>query len=221
MNKNINNNNNNNVKEYYDQNNNILTVTEALKQNTIKLDKELIEHEKEFQKALERAVAIGKGAKYLQAFDKTLLESGEIHNITHSGSSSVWLEASSSVPPPGKINVYRPMGDLELNYLIANGHLPDTQPYQAIIEGPNGRNYANKYLTGKKWTNTHPNAIVEFTSPLELIEKLRSIYTKVEDGALSIGLGNKSGNSLHFFNDSMKSGETTFRIVKLKRTIPT
>jgi hypothetical protein len=42
--------------------------------------------------------------------------------------------------------VYRPVGDLELMYLVNNNALPSTQPYQAIIEGDAGRTYAEKYL---------------------------------------------------------------------------
>ncbi|KAK5577093.1 hypothetical protein RB653_002031 [Dictyostelium firmibasis] len=178
------------------------------------------ENEKEFLKSLERSEPIGKGLKYLLPHERQLLDSGELKNITHRGSSSVWLESLSSVPPEGKINVYRPMGDLEIIFLVENGFLPNTQPYQAIIEGSNGRQYANKYLTGKKWTDTNPSTIVEFTCPIELIEHCKSIQTKIEDGAISIGLGNKAGNTLPFFNDSLKSTQTTFRIVKIKREIP-
>ncbi|KAN0003162.1 hypothetical protein ACTFIZ_009313 [Dictyostelium cf. discoideum] len=178
------------------------------------------ENEKEFLKSLERAEPIGKGLKYLKQYERELLDSGELKNITHRGSSSVWLEALSSIPTKGKINVYRPMGDIECKFLIDNGFLPDTQPYQAIIEGSNGRQYANKYLTGKKWTDTNPSTIVEFTCPIELIEICKLIQTKIEDGALSIGLGSKAGNTLPFFNESLKSNQTTFRIVKIKREIP-
>ncbi|KAN0044791.1 hypothetical protein ACTA71_006314 [Dictyostelium dimigraforme] len=178
------------------------------------------ENEKEFLKSLERAEPIGKGLKYLKRYERELLDSGELKNITHKGSSSVWLESLSSIPPHGKINVYRPMGDIECDFLVLNGFLPDTQPYQAIIEGSNGRQYANKYLTGKKWTDTNPSTIVEFTCPIELIEHCKSIQTKIEDGALSIGLGFKAGNTLKFFNDSLKSHQSTFRIVKIKREIP-
>lgn len=63
---------------------------------------------------------------------------------------------------------HRPMGDLEVKYLIEHKLLPDTQPYQAIIEGQVGRAYATKYLTGKKWTDTHPTTVVEFTTPVEV-----------------------------------------------------
>eukprot|EP01133_Synstelium_polycarpum_P004008 gene4008-4641_t len=123
------------------------------------------------------------------------------------------------MPPLGYTNVYRPMGDIEARYLVEHGHLPSTQPYQAIIEGVAGRAYANKYLTGKKWTDTSPSTIAEFTCPQVLIESIGKIQTKIEDGALSMGLGDKAGNTLPLFNDSLIKGESTYRIVKIKRLI--
>ena len=111
------------------------------------------------------------------------------------------------------------MGDAEVTYLWENKFLPDTQPYQAIIEGPVGRWYSNKYLNGAKWTDTNPSTIVEFVVPIELIEILKTMQTKIEDGAMSMGLGHKAGKGLGLFNQSMKDGKTTFRIVKVKRII--
>eukprot|EP01090_Pellita_catalonica_P003365 TRINITY_DN13033_c0_g1_i1.p1 TRINITY_DN13033_c0_g1~~TRINITY_DN13033_c0_g1_i1.p1 ORF type:complete len:146 (-),score=23.99 TRINITY_DN13033_c0_g1_i1:297-671(-) len=116
-------------------------------------------------------------------------------------------------------NVYRPMGDKEVVFLVENQILPDTQPYQAIIEGQVGRWYANKYLTGQKRTDTEPGTIVEFTVPQEVIKEISSIQTKVEDGALSMGLGNKAGNTLPIFNKCLKDGTGSFQIVKVKRKI--
>ena len=62
-----------------------------------------------------------------------------------------------------------------------------------------------------------PTTIVEFCVPTELIERLKQKQIKIEDGALSMGLGNKAGNSLPLFNESIRKGDTTFRIVKIKR----
>jgi len=101
---------------------------------------------------------------------------------------------------------------------VKHGILPDTQPYQAIIAGPTGRWYANKYLNGQKRTDTHPSTIVEFTCPIALIDQLKDIQVKVEDGALSMGLGDKAGGGLPIFNQSILDGQTSFRIVKIKRT---
>jgi hypothetical protein len=41
---------------------------------------------------------------------------------------------------------------------------------------------------------------------------------KVEEGALSMGLGDKAGKGLAIFNESLRQGETIFRIVKIKRS---
>lgn len=163
------------------------------------------------------AVSISGSLKRLLPHERALYESGELLNITHHGSSSIWLEAPSLVVPSGRTLVYRPMGDLEVLYLMEHGELPNTQPYQAIIEGETGRSYANKYLTGAKWTDTKPTTIVEFCAPTELIEALKQRQMKVEDGALSMGLGDKAGKGLPLFNESLRKGETTFRIVKVKR----
>ncbi|KAF2078125.1 hypothetical protein CYY_000596 [Polysphondylium violaceum] len=180
------------------------------------------EHEKYFEKALEKAEPIGKLQKYLLPHEKEMLLNGQLLNITHKGSTSAWLEAKSFdiFDKEKQTNVYRPMGDKEVLYLLEHGLLPDTQPYQAIIEGMVGRSYCNLYLTGKKTTDTNPSTIVEFTCPKPLIEHLKTIQMKIEDGALSMGLGNKAGGGLHLFNDSIRAGETTFRIVKVKRVPP-
>jgi hypothetical protein len=158
-----------------------------------------------------------KWRKSLLPHERELFDSGNLQDTTHPGATAIYLEAPSSIPPSGKTNVYRPMGDLEISYLVQNKQLPDTQPYQAIIEGEEGRAYSDKYLSGKKWTNTSPSTIVEFTAPIELIETLKKKQMKIEDGAMSMGLGSKAGKGLPLFNASMKNGETTFRIVKVKR----
>eukprot|EP01089_Gocevia_fonbrunei_P015185 TRINITY_DN4368_c0_g1_i1.p1 TRINITY_DN4368_c0_g1~~TRINITY_DN4368_c0_g1_i1.p1 ORF type:complete len:155 (+),score=20.74 TRINITY_DN4368_c0_g1_i1:45-509(+) len=135
------------------------------------------EQEKEFHKAVSRAQPL-KDRKILLLHERELLAKGELHNITHKGASAIWLEALSSAHQPGKTIVYRPMGDTEAVYLVQHKELPDTQPYQAIIEGANGRDYANKYLTGQKWTDTNPSTIVEFVAPIHLIETLKTVsYT--------------------------------------------
>lgn len=171
----------------------------------------------EFEKKCKQAEPIDKWRKTLLPHERILYDSGKLKNITHPGSSAIWLEALSSVPKQGKTNVYRPMGDEEAKYLWEKKELPSTQPYQAIIEGPNGRAYSDKYLSGQKWTDTHPSTIVEFTVPTELVETLKKKQMKVEDGALSMGLGNKAGKGLPLFNQCLMNEEGTFRIVKVKR----
>lgn len=141
----------------------------------------------------------------LAPYESELLNNGLLTNITHQGSNSIWLQASSTCnqlmkeggeeeETQKKSLVYRPMGDKEVSYLIQNGKLPSTQPYQAIIEGERGRIYAEKYLRGFKKVDSEPTTVIEFNSPTELIDQLFQIQHKVEDGALSMGLGNKGGN---------------------------
>ncbi len=163
--------------------------------------------------------SMGKGIKVLLPHERDLLARGELINKTHQGASSVWLESVSSTPPQGYTNVYRPMGDAEVSHLVEHNQLPDTQPYQAIIEGEVGRQYAEKYLAGKKWVDTCPTSVVEFCAPVTLITALYEMQHKPEDGAMSMGLGHKAGGGLPMFNQSMVSGETTWRIVKVKRSV--
>merc|ERR1711972_1128265 len=109
------------------------------------------------------------------------------------------------------------MGDVECAFLLANGILPDTQPYQTIVEGVGGRRYAEKYLRGHKSVDSSPTTVVEFTMPTSIIRKLFEMQSKNEDGAISHGLGEKGGRGLPLFNASLQSGETSFRIVSVKR----
>eukprot|EP00040_Diaphanoeca_grandis_P040109 m.5218 g.5218 ORF g.5218 m.5218 type:complete len:144 (-) comp4178_c0_seq1:110-541(-) len=118
----------------------------------------------------------------------------------------------------GVTNVYRPMGDEECGYLLQHNVLPSTQPYQTIVEGANGRRYAEKYLRGHKSVDTSPTTVVEFTTTVALITTLFEMFHKAEDGAISHGLGDKGGKGLPLFNESLEKGETTFRIVLVKRS---
>ncbi len=212
-------------------NNNVNSNDTSISPNNIdpEIQRELELEKEALEKAIARAVPITGKLRSLLPYELELLNSNKLTNITHSGSTSIWLEALSYYPTNNNnnnnndntrtTNVYRPMGDKEVLYLLSNNQLPDTQPYQAIIEGPVGRAYSNKYLSGKKWTDTHPTTVVEFTCPFELIEKLKKMQMKVEDGAISMGLGNKAGKGLPLFNASLREGTTTFRIVKVKRRI--
>merc|ERR1712060_1010172 len=139
-------------------------------------------------------------------------------DVTHDGASAIWLRADSlSVSDDAYTLVYRPMGDEEYTHLSTTGTLPDTQPYQTIVEGDEGRAYAEKYLNGKKSVDSSPTTVVEFRAPCVLIRKLFEMQSKNEDGAISHGLGSKGGKGLPFFNASLQSGETSFRIVSVKR----
>ena len=149
--------------------------------------------------------------------EQKLLSDNLIQNITHKNSTSIWLRANSSIPSDTCTNVYRVMGDIELLYLLANNQLPNTQPYQAIVEGDAGRTYMEKYLHGQKYVDTTPRTVVEFTISITLKDMLFSLQHKVEDGVISMGLGNKAGNGLDLFNKDMLNGLSSYRIVTIKR----
>lgn len=145
--------------------------------------------------------------------EKQLLEQGLIKNVTYIGENSIHLYAKSSIAGNDYVNVYRVMGDIELQFLLNNKILPNTQPYQAIVEGEIGRKYMEKYLNGLKYVNSKPTTVVEFTIKKYLYDQMFKIQYKAEDGVLSIGLGNKVCNCLNLFNASIKS----FSIVTVKR----
>eukprot|EP00746_Dinoflagellata_sp_MGD_P166139 gnl/MRDRNA2_/MRDRNA2_95843_c0_seq1.p1 gnl/MRDRNA2_/MRDRNA2_95843_c0~~gnl/MRDRNA2_/MRDRNA2_95843_c0_seq1.p1 ORF type:complete len:563 (+),score=116.60 gnl/MRDRNA2_/MRDRNA2_95843_c0_seq1:71-1759(+) len=147
-----------------------------------------------------------------------LVETGRMIDITHNGSSSIWLSAESTHLTQSTLSaVYRPMGDIEFAHLLAHGVLPNTQPYQTIVEGDGGRRYAEKYLRGHKSVDSSPTTVVEFVVPRALKEKLFDMQSKIEDGAISHGLGNKGGKGLPFFNAELQSGQATWRVVLVKR----
>lgn len=160
-----------------------------------------------------------KGVKLLP-HERKLVDSGTLTDVTHAGATAVWLHAESTprvaaVVP--MINVYRPMGDPECQYLLCHGVLPDTQPYQTIVRGDEGRRYAEKYLRGAKQVDSTPTTVVEFVCPSSLIDELFAMQCKPEDGTLSHGLGNKGGRGLHKFNESLRSHESQYRLVLVKR----
>lgn len=164
-----------------------------------------------------------KGVKLLP-HEHELVKAGQLRDVTHAGSSAVWLSGESTTLPDrdgaAQTTVYRPMGDPEFAHLRAQGTLPATQPYQTIVEGAAGREYAERYLRGSKWVDSSPTTVVEFVCPLALVSRLFAMQCKPEDGCLSHGLGDKGGKGLPLFNDSLQSGSTTFRAVLVKRGAP-
>ena len=160
---------------------------------------------------------MGKLNKHLLPHERALLEAGQLQDKTHQNASSVWLSSPSpSEAPDGTTLVYRPIGDAELTCLRETGQLPATQPYQAIIQGEVGRQYAEKFLNGRKKVDTHPSSVVEFAVRAELIERLFAKHSKIEDGTLSCGLGSAAGSGLPSFNAALEAGEATWRIVTVK-----
>ena len=131
---------------------------------------------------------------------------------------SLFKDSDHTVAQVGTLTtVYRPMGDKEFAYLSEHGLLPDTQPYQTIVEGESGRIYAEKYLRGKKWVDSHPTTVVEFIVPKVVVSELFRMQQKVEDGCLSHGLGHKGGKGLPLFNACLKLKHTSWKIVLVKR----
>jgi hypothetical protein len=60
---------------------------------------------------------------------------------------------------------------------------------------------------------------VEFNAPVALIDLLFATQSKIEDGCMSTGLGHKAGHTLKLFNDSLNEGQTTWKIVTVKRKL--
>eukprot|EP01112_Ceratiomyxa_fruticulosa_P014660 TRINITY_DN4213_c0_g4_i4.p1 TRINITY_DN4213_c0_g4~~TRINITY_DN4213_c0_g4_i4.p1 ORF type:complete len:174 (-),score=25.17 TRINITY_DN4213_c0_g4_i4:213-734(-) len=162
--------------------------------------------------------SLGKVAKYLLPHEKDLLKNGDLENVSHEGASSLWLSGKCSEVTEGKAIVYRVMGDIEFQYLLSNNVLPDTQPYQTIVEGQAGLEYCEKYLNGKKWVDSIPTTVVEFECPAVLIEHLFKMQSKIEDGVISHGLGNKGGKGLPIFNQALTSSDIMWKIVRVKRS---
>jgi hypothetical protein len=111
-------------------------------------------------------------------------------------------------------------GDPEVAHLLEHRQLPSTQPYQTIVEGPDGRAYCEGegYLRGhRKPSGNVITTIVEFIAPKRLIDQLFLMFRKPEDGCFSHGLGDKGGKGLPLFNASLIAGETTFKIILVRR----
>ena len=159
------------------------------------------------------------GGVKLLPHERDLLASGELRDVTHRGASAVWLDRESTTLPldAAQMAVYRPMGDEEVAHLLAHGVLPPTQPYQTIVEGVAGRQYAERYLRGSKWVDSSPTTVVEFVCPRALVARLFGMQAKPEEGCLSHGLGEKGGKGLPLFNESLRCGSTSFHIVLVKR----
>lgn len=147
--------------------------------------------------------------------EKDLLKAGALIDVSHPGAKHIWLRCDSAYEN-NRISIYRHMGDIEFKYLLENNQLPSTQPYQTITKGEEGRRYCEKYLKGFKKVNTSITTIVEFMVDKNLIDKLFSIQSKIEDGTISHGLGSKAGRTLDMFNKSLKE-TTTWKIVMVKR----
>ena len=79
--------------------------------------------------------------------------------------------------------------------------------------------YAEKYLRGHKAVDTSPTTVVEFVVPEALVDRLFAMQHKAEDGAISMGLGNKAGGGLPLFNAALTDGRGSWRVVCVKRKL--
>ena len=150
--------------------------------------------------------------------EKELLDRGLLTSVTHANASSIWLRGDSTEnTTENHVLCYRHMGDIELKFLLDNGVLPSTQPYQTLTRGQEGRLYCEKYLRSNKYVDTSPTTIVEFLCNGAMIEKFFAKQSKIEDGTISHGLGSMAGDTLLDFNESLQNGETIWQIVLVKR----
>ena len=170
--------------------------------------------------------------------EKKLLETKDLVEVSHKGASAILLEApilgfqeqagqsdkedesesdSTLEAAEELVSVYRHMSDKEALYLLEHSVLPEGRPYQTIVVGEEGYTYCKKYFTGKKKVTPIVTTIVEFRCPKTLVDQLFAMQWKIEDGARSHGLGEKGGKGLPFFNESLRSGNTSWRIVFVKR----
>ena len=149
--------------------------------------------------------------------EEALLASGALKDVTHDKASSKWLYAPTGQAVAGRVLCYRHMGDVEAQFLLHCGVLPETQPYQTLTRGEEGRRYCESYLRSNKTVDTHPTTVFEFDCPADLIDDFFRIQSKIEDGTMSHGLGGKAGETLPRFNEALQTGEVTYRIVLVKR----
>ena len=150
--------------------------------------------------------------------EKELLAAGSLRDVTHSRARADHLRAECRPARDGWALLYRHMGDREAAFLMREGVLPDTQPYQTVVRGAEGRAYCEKYLFGRKRVNTAPTTVFEFEVPAALADRLFTMQHKPEDGCLSHGLGDKGGRGLPLFNESLRAlGRSAFRVVTVRR----
>ena len=172
----------------------------------------------------------GRKAPKLLAHEATQLLCGELCDTTHRGATARWLEIPATdrgqlraVMPVGDHDekgyelIYRHMSDREFAVLLETSQLPATQPYQTIVRGEGGFQYCLKYFQGKKKVDTGVTTIVAFAVESELVGTLFGMQSKIEDGAISHGLGYKGGKGLPLFNDALARGLITWRIRLVKR----
>lgn len=166
-----------------------------------------------------------KAPRELAQHEKNLFSRGNLIEHTHKNckyriffgelgrSRDMWDDSF----PDNMVEVYRHMGDCELQFLLQNGQLPATQPYQTVVEGVQGFQYCMKYFNGQKSVDTHVVTVIEFCCPTALVQSLFHTFHKAEDGCLSTGLGSKAGNTLNVFNCAQADGRIRWTPVFVRR----
>ena len=204
------------------------------RRRTMKKRCALLPHERQLLESghLREVTHSNATSRWLEAVPPVAADDADITLAVGDGATSTATSTSSSdddgrESPDGSAQqrmtrVYRPMGDAELQSLLAHGALPDTQPYQTIVEGRAGFEYASRYLRGTKKVDSQPSTVVEFTVPTSVIQRLFAMQHKAEDGVCSMGLGHKAGRGLELFNAALRDAAaatsgSSYRIVLVKR----
>lgn len=151
--------------------------------------------------------------------EQELLSNGKLVDMTHPRASAVWLHADSKqTMADDRTLCYRHMGDAEVGRLLKTNQLPATQPYQTLAHAEEGRQYCESYFRRSgKYVDTHPTTVVEFDCAKALVDGFYARQSKVEDGTISHGLGEKAGGTLVEFNAALAGGLVEWRIVLVKR----
>lgn len=159
-----------------------------------------------------------KKAKLLP-HEQELLSSGTLVDVTHPRASAIWLHSDSKeMVPDDRVLCYRHMGDAEFAHLLQSNQLPATQPYQTLARNQEGRQYCESYFrAGNKYVDTHPTTVVEFDCTRSLVDAFYAKQSKVENGTISHGLGDKAGSTLPLFNRALADGSIPWRVVLVKR----
>lgn len=158
-----------------------------------------------------------RAPRELLSHERQLYLCGALREVTHENSLYLWFQSDLGECDSQRTLVYRHMGDVELTHLVQHGTLPDTQPYQTIVQGKSGYEYCTKYLYGTKRVDTNVTTVIEFCAINSLIDEIFAKFHKPEDGCLSTGLGDKAGNTLMLFNQALADSSISWRPVLVKR----
>ncbi|KAI6659949.1 hypothetical protein LOD99_14289 [Oopsacas minuta] len=127
-------------------------------------------------------------------------------------------QEDNPTPSTNTLFWYRAIEQSTYTEMVQSNQFPNEAAYGGIA---NNHKYVGKYLTNK----SEANRIIEFNTVKlgllsEYFTKNGINAPKPEDGAISYGLGLKGnkpvGKPLILFNDSMRKGDITWRVVDKK-----